>query len=532
MHSMQRWKSGIAILLSIGLINLADNPQGRCADDVPRAQCARYDVRQFGARGDGTSLDTTAIQKAIDTASGSGGGTVCLAGGTFLSGTIRLKDNVTLYIEAGAVLRGSRSIEDYPDFTPQIAYLYRPRFTKSLIYAEGAENIAIGGRGTIDGQGEHFPAKPGDDKGRPYLVRFSQCKKVRVRDVTFRNSARWLSHYLACDDVIIDGITIESLIRENRDGIDIDSCNGVVVSNCHIVTGDDAIVLKATAMRPCRRVAITNCIVSSKASALKLGTESCGGFEDITITNCTIYDTGYSGIALMTVDGGTLDRVSISNITMTNVRVPIFVRLGNRGRTLPGRPPPGPGALRNVVISNVQASGAGQIGCSITGIPGHDVENLTLQNVRIRFHGGGTRDDAARNVPEKESAYPSGRMFGRLPAWGLYCRHVRNLRLHNVDLALQQHDARPAVVCDDVHRLHVFSLRVGGPGAAETLLRLRNVRGAIISGCSSESRAGTFLRVEGDGSAEILVSGNQLGNVERAVSLGGQVPREAVTSER
>ncbi|MBN2314308.1 MAG: glycoside hydrolase family 28 protein [Sedimentisphaerales bacterium] len=417
-----------------------------------------FNVRHYGAVGDGKTLDTKAIQITIDTAADSGGGTVRLSGGTFLSGTLYLRNNVTLSIEAGAILRGSLNIADYPDNTPKINYLYRPRFTKSLIYAERAENIALIGRGTIDGQGEHFHAKPGDDKQRPYILRFSECKNVRVRDVTFRNSARWLSHYLACQNVVIDGITINSRIRENRDGMDIDSCDGVTISNCNIYSGDDAIVLKATAMRPCRRVTITNCIVSSMASALKLGTESNGGFEDVTITNCTVYDTGYSGIGLMTVDGGTLDRVTISNITMTNVKVPIFIRLGNRARPIPGMEPTGVGALRNVIISNVQADGADKMGCSITGIPGHFVENVTLENIRIRFQGGGSREDAERKVPEKERSYPSGRMFGPLPAYGLYCRHVQNLRLHNIDFQFENDDQRPAIVCDDVHNLDLFGL--------------------------------------------------------------------------
>ncbi|MCH5378143.1 MAG: glycoside hydrolase family 28 protein, partial [Planctomycetes bacterium] len=353
---------------------------------VPRDDAnGDYDVRAYGAVGDGDTLDTAAIQEAIDAAAEAGGGTVLLRRGTFLSGTLVMKSNVSLDIEAGAVLRASRDIADYPDHTPRIVFLYQARFTKSLIYADRAENISLTGRGLIDGQGEHFPARPGDDKQRPYILRFSECRNVLVRDLTFRNSARWLSHYLACENVAIEGITIHSRIRENRDGLDIDSCSGVRVSDCHIETGDDAIVLKATTHRPCRRVTISNCVLSSMASALKLGTESNGGFEDVTISNCTIFDTGYSGIGLMVVDGGTLDGVSISNITMRDVKVPIFVRLGNRARAIPGEEPPGVGAVRNVTISNVQATGVGDTGCSITGIPDHPVENVTLDNIRIRL---------------------------------------------------------------------------------------------------------------------------------------------------
>jgi len=490
-----------------------------------------YDVRAFGAVGDGDTLDTDSIQQAIDAAADAGGGTVGLRGGTFLSGTLVLRSNVTLAIEAGAILRASRDIADYPDHTPQIVYLYQPRFTKSLIYAEGAENISLVGRGLIDGQGEHFPARPGDDKARPYILRFSECRNVHVRDLSFRNSARWLSHYLACENVVIDGITIHSRIRENRDGIDIDSCSGVRVSNCHIETGDDAIVLKATANRPCRRVTISNCVLSSMASALKLGTESNGGFEDVTISNCTIFDTGYSGIGLMSVDGGTLDRVSISNITMNNVKVPIFVRLGNRARPIPGAEPPGVGAARNITISNVQAGGVGNVGCSITGIPGFPVEAVTLQNIRIRYEGGGTAEDAARQIPELEGSYPSGKMFGTLPAYGLYCRHVKNLRLHNLDLGCEAADQRPALVCDDVHDLDVFGLRATANSTTEAVIRFNNVQDAMLHGCRPQERVAAYLRVEGEQSRAIAVVHNDLNKADDDVVCAEEVPTDAVRSD-
>ena len=477
-------------LFVMGNVSVGPNEAGA----APPA--GRYDVRAFGAVGDGVALDTEAIQKAVDACAEAGGGTVTLQGGRFLSGTIRLKSNVTLYVEAGATLLGSTNIADYPDITPTIVYLYRARFTKYLIYAERAENIAIAGRGSIDGQGRHFPARPGDDKGRPYILRFSECKNVRVENVSFRDSARWLSHYLACENVTINGISIHSKIRENRDGIDVDSCRNVRISDCSIDTGDDAIVLKATTDRPCQQVLITNCVLSSLASALKLGTESNGGFEDIAISNCTIHDTGYSGIAVEMVDGGTLDRVTISNITMKNVKVPIFVRLGNRARPIPDLPPPGMGSLRNVMISNVQASGADEMGCSITGIPGFPVENVTLDNIRVEFKGGGTTVDSERQIPEKEAAYPSAKMFGRLPAYGFFCRHARNLRLHNVALAFEDEDQRPAVVCDDVRDLDIFGLHAQTSPTADCVIRFRQVQGALIHGCRSGTEIDTFLRLQ------------------------------------
>ncbi len=493
--------------LAWGLLAIALVLANRAAAE-PVQPGGLYDVRHFGAAGDGVTLDTEAIQKAIDACAEAGGGKVYLEGGAFLSGTVRLKSNVTLYVEAGATLLGSTDIADYLDITPEIIYLYRARFTKSLIYAEGVENITLAGRGVIDGQGAHFPARPGDDKERPYILRFSECKNVRVENLSFQNSARWLSHYLACENVVISGISIHSQIRENRDGIDIDSCQNVRISDCSIDTGDDAIVLKATTDRPCRHVLVTNCVLSSQASALKLGTESNGGFEDIAISNCTIHDTGYSGIAVEMVDGGSLDRVSISNITMKDVKTPIFVRLGNRARPIPGLPPPGMGSLRNVIIRNVQASGVGQLGCSITGIPGFPVENVTLDNIRIEFQGGGTREDGTREIPERIATYPSAKMFGTLPAYGFYCRHARNLRLHNVDLSFQEDDQRPAIVCDDVTDLDLFGLRAEISPAVDAILRFRHVQGALIHGCRTDREADRFLQLQGDGCEGIELLGN------------------------
>ncbi len=516
--------AALAALLAVAAAAFAAEPEPPPAASVS--------VRDFGAVGDGETMDTAAIQKAIDAASAAGGGTVVLPPGTYLSGTIVLASDITLHLAAGAVLRGSRDPNDYPEHTPKVEFLYRHRFVKSLLYAEGAENIALTGRGLIDGQGEHFKARSGDDKLRPYLLRFSECRNVRVRDVSFRNSARWLSHYLACENVTIDGITIRSRIRANRDGIGIDSCTDVTVSNCHVYAGDDAIVLKATVPdRPCRRVTVTNCVVSSLASALKLGTESNGGFEDVTISNCAVHDTGYSGIGVMMVDGASLERVTISDITMKDVAGPIFIRLGNRARPMPGGEKPGIGSLRDVTIRNVVADGAAARGCLVAGIPDARVEGVTLENIRIRFRGGGTAELADRDVPEKQGAYPSGKMFGDLPAYGFFCRHAKGLRLRNVELTFDEPDVRPAVVCDDVEDLDVAGLRARLSPKAPAVLRLRNVRGALIRGCRPHQPVPAFLRVEGERSGDIALIANDLRKAACPWTRADGVPRDAVRTD-
>ena len=224
------------------------------------------------------------------------------------------------------------------------------------------------------------------------------------------------------------------------------------------------------------------------------------------------------------VDGGVLNRVSVSNVTMRDVQAPIFIRLGNRARPIPGLDPPGMGSMRDIIISNVQASGVGETGCSITGIPGFPVENVTLQNVRLRFAGGGTREDATREVPERIASYPSGKMFGTLPAYGFYCRHVKNLRLDAVDLGFEEDDQRPAVICDDVSDLDVFGLHAQVSPSADAVLRLRQVQGALIHGCRPDAEVGTFLRLEGDETSRIAFAGNDFRNVKRPVDKADDVP--------
>jgi len=437
-----------------------------------------YDVRDYGAKPDGKTLCTTSIQKAIDACSQSGGGTVYLPPGTFLSGTIYFKSGVTLKLAAGSTLLGSTDLKDYPP-TVQAFRSYTDNYTdKSLIYGENVERIAITGRGTIDGQGASFE---GPYKVRPYMIRFIQCRDVTVKDVTIKDSPMWVQHFLACDDVRITGITVRSLVNHNNDGIDIDSCRRVVISDCNINSGDDAIVLKSTSARVCRDVAVSNCVLSSRCNALKMGTESNGGFQNIVITGCSIYDTRLAGVALEIVDGGTMDRVVISNITMNKVGAPVFLRLGNRARPFKtDMETPGIGVMRNITISNIEATGANPTGCAISGLPEAAIENLTLSNVRMSFEGGGTKADAEREIPEKAADYPEYSMFGKLPAYGLYCRHVKGLKLFNVQLQSEKPDQRHAVVFGKVEDALVDCLDAPLLPDSGEMIRLTDVKKVFI----------------------------------------------------
>ncbi len=496
-----------------------------------------FDPREYGATGDGRTFDSKSIQAAVNAAAGAGGGRVFLYDGTFLSGALRLKSNVTLHIETGAILLGSPRIEDYPEvpeaYPSRSADLYTRR---SLIFAEKAENVAIVGGGVIDGQGRS-PAfhRPGmSESCRPLLLRFSECRNVRLKDITLRDSPMWVQNYLACENVLVDGVSVASRVNSNNDGIDIDDCSNVRIVNCDIWSGDDAVCLKSTSQRGCRNVVVANCTISSLCNAVKLGTDSTGGFENIAVTNCTVCDTGLAGIALQCVDGGTLERVVISNIAMNNVGCVLFLRLGNRGR---GMKQPAPGRLRKVKISNVEATGAGHIGSSITGLPGSAVEDVLLDNIRIVSSGGGTPDLVAREVPEVPDAYPEYTMFvstghgkpgekevNSLPAHGLYVRHAASLTLRGVDLRTERADARPALVVDDAVDLKIFDLHADCSGQAPAAVLLRDVAGAFIQSCRAPKGAKSFLRVAGAKSAGIRMGDNDLDQAEKAVVEGDDVP--------
>jgi polygalacturonase len=518
-------RRALKCLLGVGGLAAAVGPGVYAAQ--PMAPGGRVSVRDYGAVGDGSKLDTRALQAAIDACAGAGGGTVYFPQGRYRSGTLFLKSHITLHLEGGATLLGSTKLEDYPSTVPAVRS-YTDNYTeRSLVYAENLEHIGFEGRGTIDGQGGEFK---GAYKVRPYLLRVIACREVSMRGLTLRNSPMWVQHYLACEGVCIDGIRVESTCNANNDGIDIDGCERVRIANCDIRSGDDALVLKSTLERPCRNVVVTNCVLSSLCNAFKLGTESNGGFENIVMSNCAIYDTRISGIALELVDGGTLEQVSISNVTMHNTKSAIFIRLGDRARPFkPGMEPIGAGRLRHVRISDVQAFGADVMGCSITGLPGHPVEDVALENITVSFAGGGKAIKDLVSVPEKEKAYPEYAMFGLLPAYGFYCRHAHGLRLSRVQVSTVQPDPRPALVCEDVSGLELFGWRgatSGGPAIV-----LQDVRDALVHGCQAASGTGAWLRVGGNTCAVIRLAANELSAATQAVELGQDVPAQAVMVE-
>jgi hypothetical protein len=457
-------------------------------------------VKDFGATGDGTTLDTAALQKAIDEATNTGGGKVIVPTGKYLSGTIVLKDNVTLHLEQGAEIIGTTDLSQYKNLDPFKEGLGAEVGT-AFVVAIDAKNVAIEGKGTLNGNGKAVAdAKGFKGEGwgfRPMLLRLVRCNNVRISDVTFRDSASWTTNYFQCKNVRVENVKIDSHVAAHNDGINIDSCEDFTITNCDVDSGDDAIVLKSTSLKPCKNITATGCKLKSRQGAIKLGTESVGGFENIRVSNCAIRDTRNGGIKVLCVDGGTLQDVIISDITMDNVRTPIFVRLGARMKVFrEGEGRKEPGVIRKVTIRNVKAKAdpESQImpptGVFITGIPDHRIENLTLENIDIHLAGGGTREHARAVVDQKPDTYPEINRFGKtLPAWGFFARHVDGLTLKNVKLTLDAADLRPALVAQDVQHLVAENWTLPAAAEAECVVRLEGSKDALIKNLKTDGSA-------------------------------------------
>jgi polygalacturonase len=497
-------------------------------------------VKDFGAKGDGNTLDTKAIQNAIDKCAIEGG-TVFFTPGKYLTGSLELKSNVDIYVANGAVILGSTNLDDYFERQPELKS-YNDAFLKySLFYAEKAKNISIRGEGTIDGQGSAFKVttkvKPDRYRNRPFIIRFVECEDVRVENLSLQNSAMWMQQYLACSNVVIRGIKVFNHANQNNDMIDIDGCSNVIVSDCIGDTDDDAIVLKSTSPRITENVVITNCILSSHCNALKLGTESTGGFRNIAVTNIIIKPSavdkvisgsraGTSGITLATVDGGILDGVTISNIKIDGPEVPIFLRLGNRARKyIESAPIPKVGTFSNVNISDIIATNVKSIGCAIAGIPNHNIESVSLNNITIIFEGGVKKENYKTELPDLEENYPEGTMWGNLPAYGFYIRHANGIKLNNVNVSYKEEDQRPAIVLDDSQNIKINDFNVMISSKANSVVSLMRSKNVYLVNSISKGAAEYFVSVSDSVSERIFLNGNDLRNFKKPFSqkVKGQV---------
>lgn len=446
-----------------------------------------YMAKEHGIVADGKTLNTNAIQKAIDELSNKGGGILKFTEGEYLTGSLVLKSNVTLDLDRDAVIRGSSNPNDYKSL---IKHEAGDNSTLALIVANKVANVGITGAGLIDGNGRdlalainntlNLPDASGkiperrrraNEPLRPKLFFFSNCSGIKIDGLRLLNSACWGMSFHSCRNLTIRKVDFTNRAYWNNDGMDITDCKQVHVSGCNINSADDGICLKSYDTTSCNdSILIEDCDIASSASAVKFGTASWGGFRHITVRNIRVKDTFRSAIALECVDGGTLQDVLVENIKAVNTGNPIFIRLGHRNGNAPGK-------VKNITIRNVFAEMPFDIPdinydvrgpgfsvnnprpSSITGIPGHEVEDVTLENVEIVYPGRSSTGIAyyplshISQVPEQIKSYPEFSMFGELPAWGFYMRHVKGVTMKNVRLSLKDEDFRPAFVLDDAHNI-------------------------------------------------------------------------------
>jgi polygalacturonase len=505
-----------AAAVAVPGVSLAASAQGGAE---VQAAAGIFDVRRFGATGDGKTLDTDAVNRAIEAAAAAGGGAVKFPAGSYLCFSIRLKSNVHLHLEQGSTIVAAASPKPgettgynggvYDAAEPKTEWdAYQDyghnHWHNSLIWGEDIHDLSITGTGLIWGKGlSRGFSRPGDLA--PYTaeqagvgnkaIALKNCRNVTLRDFSILKGGHFCLLLTGVDNLSIDNLKIDT----DRDGMDIDCCQNVRVSNCTVNSPwDDGICPKSSYAlgyaRATRNLTITNCLVTgcyelgsvldgtfkkfapelhvSRNGRIKFGTESNGGFINVTISNCVF--EGCQGYALETVDGALLEDFTITNTTMRDlVSGPIFMRLGARLR--------GPkdttkvGTLKRILISNLECYNAPQSVSSIlSGIPGYAIEDVKLSNIYIETVGGATSEAAKVNPPELENKYPEPGMFGAMPASGFFLRHVRNLEMSHVEIANSTPDARPAFYLTDVERADFFAITA--PRNAEGAFALHGVR--------------------------------------------------------
>lgn len=487
-----------------------------------RVAAQKYSISEFGAVPDTSLLSTDAIQTAINTCNKNGGGEVIIPPGNFKTGSIKLLSNVTLVLENGSILYGSKNLKDYKKVKTSFTSLRTQDSILQLIYADKATNTGIRGYGEINGQGSAFTSQPGDEGiKRPFLLRFILCKDVRVENVSLKSSPCWMQHYLACQRVTLRGLRIFNRANLNNDAIDIDGCKDVTISDIISDTEDDGITLKSTSGWITENVTITNCIVSSRWNAIKMGTESNGGFKNIAISNCVIKSTSImpwhdgitstplTGIALMITDGGILHNITISNIIINGCKAPLYIRLANRARPfLEGMPLVNVGEVAGISISNVHITNAGKNGCSFTGLPEHPLKHIRLSNIYMQSAGGGSDEDAARKVPEDPKGYPQANIWNPMPAFGFFVRHVTNVSFDNVELNTETSDARPAFYFDDAEMVTVKNSIIANTNKNVPVLKLTSTRNSSFTGNIFRGKAKCLVQAEGAMNKEVFILNN------------------------
>lgn len=432
------------------------------------------DITDFGASQTAKS-NTLAIQQALDRVHEAGGGQVTVPPGTFLTGTLWLRSGVRLYLAKGSVLRAVTDLEAFPEFFPADLISRRP-FSRRLIGAVDAEGVELAGEGEMDGSHGLRGFLPMGES-QPLGLQFIRCRGVKVEGVTLRNSGSWMQQYLQSERIEIRNLRVWNHGNGTNDGMDFDGSRQVRVQGCEIDSHDDALVFKSTGLMKCEDILVEDCLLRSNCHGIKFGTESVGGFARITVRRCRVGRSAkvlpldlvdgprppITGCALECTDGGEMRDILLEDLHVEDCLTPIFIKLGNRhDRRVPGESFTGAGRISGVRIERMHVELSGPITSSITGYPGHPVRQVLLKDVYFRTRGGTKAEEVMKTVPENSAGYPEVNMFSKgegaakgkqLPAWGLFLRHVEDVRLENVRGELISPDERPFLVQEDVKDL-------------------------------------------------------------------------------
>ena len=507
-----------------------------------------YNVRDFGAQGDGSTLDTSSVQAAIDACAKDKGGTVLVPAGDFVVGTIELKNNVTLHLAAQSRLLGSAKIAHYkagngiPPGNGNIV----------MISAANAENVSIEGLGTIDGNGAQFFTGKGDMTGpgqnssegysqRPHLLIFYRCKNLVIRNVFLTASAYHCTRILQCSRVYLDGVRIYNRVNLNNDGFHINSSQYVHIVNCDVECQDDACALFGSN----KFVTVTNCSFSTRWSIFRFGG---GEAENITISNCVIYDTYGCAIKMRCGARSRFENITFSNLIMKNVTGPISIGLDStRRNTSSSNPTPQPtvkGIVRNIAFNGIRATvvaegkqhpdlawpqkfrpGETRSCIVINGVGDDILEKISFQDIHVTYEGGGTAEESNAEVPKLAGEYFE---IGTPPAYGIYARNVRGLTINNVRLELTKSDLRPALVFDNVADSAVNGLSVHGDQKADSVFRFNDSRDVLLTATRVLTPATALLKLIGSANSGITIDGGDVSKVTKLLALSGGATAKAV----
>jgi len=503
-----------------------------------------YNVRAFGAKGDGTTVDTAGLQAAIDACTKDGGGTVLVPAGTFVIGTVELKSNVTLHIAAGAKVLGSADGKQYHavDAIPLHGDSTLEDGNWALFFAVDAKNITVEGPGTIDGQGGQFrspvrgtppPSGIGGNK-RPYQILVCRCEDVVVRNLSLLDCAYHSIRVIQSKRVHMDGLYIHDRVNSNNDGFHFISAEYVTVTNCTVLSQDDACALFGS----CKFVTVTNCVFSTRWSVFRFGG---GAAENITVSNCIIYEVYGCPIKFHGRPGSRYENMSFSNLVLKDVTGPIHISMGPSPKRIPGvsgtqpqanpepepSDPSDPAIVRNISFSNIHGTvttnppqlrdatftsnynpGERHSCIALSAVGGSIIENVSFDNIQLTFGGGGTEEDAARrSLPAIAGEYF---MLGPMPAYGFYARNSRSITLSNVRFQVASPELRPAVVFDHVEDAVISGLSVQGNASAESVVRFTAVSDVLFTGARVLTQSPAFLQLEGTANERITIDGGDL----------------------